>query len=202
EARPHVFLFGEPALVPRLEFICEGEERIHVIELQPYAEEETREYLQQRLLGAGRDIDVFSEQQITQIHEDSGGWPGLINGVARDVLIETMLVERQGGRRPALGLAMPRRHVLAIVVVVLAIAAAWFMQGRSGGDTPDSRTTALDMSGTSQSAAQEAASPGDSGAPVELDAQGQPLPAEQPVLRQPLAEAAGGGEEGELEGFS
>jgi type II secretory pathway predicted ATPase ExeA len=44
EGRPHVFLFGESSLIAELEQIS-GEERFHVIELQPYTEEETREYL-------------------------------------------------------------------------------------------------------------------------------------------------------------
>src|SRR5690606_24937644 len=52
EGRPHVFLFGEASLLPRLERLSAGEERYHAIELQPYAEEETRDYLAQRLEGA------------------------------------------------------------------------------------------------------------------------------------------------------
>lgn len=198
EARPHVFLFGEPSLVPRLEFLCEGEERIHVIELQPYAEEETREYLEQRLQGAGRDISVFSDGQLSVIHEHSGGWPGLINGVARDVLIEGMLAERQGSRTAGLAWRMPRRHMLAIAVVALAVVAAWFMQGRPDAEPPSPRTAALDMSGTSRAPApvQESLP-----AAAQSGAQEQQLPGEpQPILRQPLAEAAG--EESELEGFS
>lgn len=199
EARPHVFLFGEPSLVPRLEFLCEGEERIHVIELQPYAEGETLEYLDQRLQGAGRDVGVFREDQLAWIHEQSGGWPGLINAVARDVLIEGMLAERRGGQRQGLALRMPRRHLLAIGVVALAILAAWFMQGRSDGEMPASRTSTLDMSGTPQSSVTAQKTESDDAA---MPAQAQPpqLPTEQPVLRQPLAEAAG--EESELEAFS
>lgn len=54
EGRLHVFLFGEPSLLPRLEVFSEGEERFHAIELQPYSEEETRDYLAQRLGAPGR----------------------------------------------------------------------------------------------------------------------------------------------------
>src|SRR5690606_38206924 len=90
EARPHVFLFGEDSLVSRLEALVEGEERFHVIALQPYEEDETREYLAQRLEGAGAGLETLSEEQIARIHEQSGGWPGAINLVAREELIEAI----------------------------------------------------------------------------------------------------------------
>lgn len=195
EARPHVFLFGEPSVVPHLEFLCAGEERIHIIELQPYAPEETREYLNQRLQGAGQSVELFDEEQLAQVQEQSGGWPGRINGVAREILIDGMLAERRGGRGAGLALSMPRRHLLAIGVVALAVMAAWFMQGRSGNDAPP-RTAVLDLGGQPSAAvAPEAAEV--SAAP---QAQAPQLPSEQPILRQPLAEAAG--EESELEAFS
>ena len=69
EARPHVFLFGEDSLVTRLEALVEGEERFHVIALQPYEEDETREYLALRLEGAGSGLECFSDEQISRIHE-------------------------------------------------------------------------------------------------------------------------------------
>ncbi|VTQ13845.1 Type II secretory pathway protein [Pseudomonas aeruginosa] len=103
EGRLHVFLFGEPSLLPRLEVFSEGEERFHAIELQPYSEEETRDYLAQRLEGAGQGIELISNDLLVDIHEQSEGWPGAINQVARDALIEAMLANRgrsaQGNRR-------------------------------------------------------------------------------------------------------
>src|SRR5690606_12099728 len=71
EGRPHVFLFGEPALVGRLEALSEGDERYHAIALQPYDEDETREYLALRLEWAGGGIECLSEEQIVRIHEQS-----------------------------------------------------------------------------------------------------------------------------------
>ena len=58
EGRPHVFLFGEPSLIAGLDELNVEEERFHIIELAPYSEEETREYLEQRLEGAGRHRGV------------------------------------------------------------------------------------------------------------------------------------------------
>ena len=100
EGRPHVFLFGEPSMIDGLEHLSADEERFHVIELQPYTEEETREYLAQRLEGAGRGIELFSAQQISDIHESSEGWPGIINQVARDAMIEAMIASRSAVKRP------------------------------------------------------------------------------------------------------
>ncbi|UQS12815.1 AAA family ATPase [Pseudomonas sp. HS6] len=202
EGRPHVFLFGESSLIAQLEALHLEEERFHVIELQPYTEEETREYLDQRLEGAGRGVELFTADQISDIHESSEGWPGNINQVARDALIEVMIASRSAVKRPSMGFNMPKKHVLAIsAVVVVAVAAAWLMPGRNKAPT------------TGAPANEQAQLPlGQGGAPnVEFAGNTQPMPLplvgnSQPVMRKPLAEAAGGITEGDdgvpLEGSS
>ncbi|WP_448106045.1 AAA family ATPase [Pseudomonas azerbaijanoccidentalis] len=208
EGRPHVFLFGESSLIAQLEALQLEEERFHVIELQPYTEEETREYLDQRLEGAGRGIELFTADQISDIHESSEGWPGNINQVARDAMIEAMIASRSAVKRPSMGFNMPKKHVLAIsAVVVVAVAAAWLMPGRSKAPTtgaPANEQAQLPL-GQGQPTA-------NGGAPaVEFAGNTQPMPLplvgnSQPVMRGPLAEAAGGITEGDdgvpLEGSS
>lgn len=199
EGRPHVFLFGESSLIAQLEALSLEEERFHVIELQPYTEEETREYLEQRLEGAGRGIELFTADQISDIHESSDGWPGNINQVARDAMIEAMIASRSAVKRPSMGFNMPKKHVLAIsAVVVVAVAAAWLMPGRSKAPTtgaPANEQAQLPLGqGTPQP---------NGGAPaVEFAGNSQPMPLplvgnSQPVMRGPLAEAAGGITEGD-----
>ncbi|UZE86913.1 AAA family ATPase [Pseudomonas viciae] len=199
EGRPHVFLFGESSLIADLDQLSLEEERFHVIELAPYTEEETREYLAQRLEGAGRGIELFSADQISEIHESSDGWPGTINQVARDALIEVMIASRSAVKRPSMGFNMPKKHVLAIsAVVVVAVAAAWLMPGRNKAPTtgaPANEQAQLPLGqGTPQPNA---------GAPaVEFAGNTQPMPLplvgqSQPVMRGPLAEAAGGITEGD-----
>ena len=204
EGRPHVFLFGEASLIDRLETLCDkvsGEtegERFHVIELQPYTEDETREYLEQRLEGAGQGIGLFTAEQISDIHEHSNGWPGAINQVARDSMIEAMIASRTAVKRPSMGFKMPKKHVLAIsAVVVVAVAAAWLMPGRSKTPTtgaPANEQAQLPL-GTPK--------PNAGGAPaVEFAGNTQPMPLplvgqSQPVMRGPLAEEAGGITEGD-----
>ncbi|MBK5352967.1 AAA family ATPase [Pseudomonas sp. TH41] len=200
EGRPHVFLFGESALIAQLEALSLEEERFHVIELQPYTEEETREYLDQRLEGAGRGIELFTADQISDIHESSEGWPGAINQVARDAMIEAMIASRSAVKRPSMGFNMPKKHVLAIsAVVVVAVAAAWLMPGRSKAPTtgaPANEQAQLPLG-------QGTPTPNSGGAPsVEFAGNTQPMPLplvgnSQPVMRKPLAEAAGGITEGD-----
>ncbi|WP_419712397.1 AAA family ATPase [Pseudomonas sp. NFX224] len=208
EGRPHVFLFGESSLIAQLEALQLEEERFHVIELQPYTEEETREYLDQRLEGAGRGIELFTADQISDIHESSEGWPGNINQVARDAMIEAMIASRSAVKRPSMGFNMPKKHVLAIsAVVVVAVAAAWLMPGRSKAPT-----TGAPANEQAQLPLGQGQPTGNGGAPaVEFAGNSQPMPLplvgnSQPVMRGPLAEAAGGITEGDdgvpLEGSS
>ena len=195
EGRLHVFLFGEPSLLPRLEVFSEGEERFHAIELQPYSEEETCDYLAQRLEGAGQGIELISNDLLVDIHEQSEGWPGAINQVARDAPDRSDAGQSwrsaQGNRRV---FNLPKKHLVILAVVAIGVIAAWFMQGKSKPEAPQTASTELSMNGGTPAQAQQ---PG-SGPAVEFNGSSQPLPLplvgeSQPVIREPLAQAAGQG---------
>ncbi|AVD87493.1 MULTISPECIES: AAA family ATPase [Pseudomonas] len=198
EGRPHVFLFGEPSLIAGLEAIEVEEERFHIIELAPYSEEETREYLEQRLDGAGRGIEVFTREQIVDIHENSDGWPGNINQVARDTLIEAMIASRGTAKRPTMGFKMPKKHVLALsAVVVVAVAAAVLMPKKS--DKAPAEAPAAQAQLPLGEGQPGAAQSNNGGPAIEFSGTSQPMPLplvgqSQPVMREPLAQAAGMGE--------
>lgn len=209
DGRPHVFLFAESDILPRLELLADGEERFHAIELLPYSEDETREYLAQRLDGAGQGIDLLSDDQVTDIHLSSGGWPGAINQAAREVLVEAMLASRAGGAAAAGG-GLPKKHLLAVAVVAVALGAAWLMQGRTESTPPMVTEKPIELvpqgavpaPADSGKPVAQAAVPGQ-GAAVEFSGTSQPLPLPlvgeaQPVIREPLAQASGmqEGEEG------
>ncbi|MBA1289935.1 AAA family ATPase [Pseudomonas japonica] len=190
EGRPHVFLFGEPSLVSLLEQQESGPERYHIIELQPYTLEETREYLAQRLEGAGKGIALFSNEQIADIHESSGGWPGPINQVARDSMIEAMIASRSAGKRPSIGLKMPKKYLLALsAVVVIIVAAAGLLSGHNKAPAPAGEQAQLPLGEGQPGGAQ----PNQDGNPaIEFAGNSKPLPLNgQPVMREPLASAAG-----------
>lgn len=193
EGRPHVFLFGEPSLIAGLDELNVEEERFHIIELAPYSEEETREYLEQRLEGAGRGIEVFTREQIVDIHENSDGWPGNINQVARDTLIEAMIASRSTAKRPSMGFKMPKKHVLALSAVVVVAVAAAVLMPKKGDKAPTEAPTAQ-----AQLPLGEGGANGGNPA-IEFSGSSQPMPLplvgqSQPVMREPLAQAAGMGE--------
>lgn len=192
EARLHVFLFGEPDLLARLEGLSEGEERFHAIELQPYTEEETREYLAQRLEGAGQGGELISDDLLADIQEQSGGWPGAINQVGRDALIEAMLADRGGARKAAAtsSVRLPKKHLLVLGVVAIGVAAAWFMQARTSKPDAPAQASSQTQSGTQTPAANG------SGPSVEFAGSNQPVPLplvgqSQPVIRESMAQAGG-----------
>ncbi|MFZ3183595.1 MAG: AAA family ATPase [Pseudomonas sp.] len=206
DGRAHVFLFADSNLVSRLELYADGAECFHVIELQPYSEEETREYLAQRLEGAGQGIELLSDRQVADIHLASAGWPGAINQIAREGLIDAMLVQRGAAQRAGAGAGfkLPIKHLLALVVVAAGVGGAWMMQGRSESGQPAPAVTQLPLD-----QAVVPASPADpvavdsgqaqAGPKIDFSGSSQPLPLPlageaQPVIRQPLAQAAGDAE--------
>nr|WP_288467261.1 AAA family ATPase [uncultured Pseudomonas sp.] len=204
EGRPHVFLFADTDLIARLDALSNGEESFHVIELEPYSEEETREYLAVRLEGAAQSIELLSDEQVELIHERSGGWPGEINRVARDVLIDAMASRRGAAKAGGLALKLPKKHLLALGVVAVGVAAALLMQGRSeptDAQAPAPTQAQLPMGSapqpqTAPSAPASAEQGADGKPPIEFAGSNQPLPLplvgqSQPVIRQPLAQAAG-----------
>lgn len=210
EGRPHVFLFAESGMLSRLEQLAAGEECFHVIELQPYSEDETREYLGLRLEGAGQGIELLSDEQVADIHELSGGWPGVINQVARESLVEAMLARRDTASRKGFAFSLPRKHVLALLVVSIGVSAAWFMQGRVSheAEVPVVAQLPLGQTQSTEAAVAEPAPAAVEAAPaIQFEGANQPLPLPlvgeaQPVIREPLAQAAGltGAEEADVAG--
>lgn len=209
EGRPHVFLFAESQLLSRLEHVAAGDECFHVIELQPYSEDETREYMAQRLEGAGQGIEVFSDDQVADIHEQSAGWPGAINQIAREALVDTMLARRGSASRGGFAFSLPRKHLLALCVVAIGVLAAWFMQGRVVEDVEAPVIAQLPLGEAPPAVAADAAAPAAPAvAPsIQFEGANQPLPLPlvgeaQPVIREPLAQAAGlsGAEESDVAG--
>lgn len=206
--RLHVFLFGEAEVVMRLEDIAQGEERYHAIELLPYSESEAEEYLAQRLEGAGQGLEIFTDEQLATIHQRSGGWPGRLNEEARDVLVAGMTARRKKAAAPAKGsrnllAALPRKHLVILGVVVLAVGAAALSLKGGKSETPATGTAGQDlpMGGQNTSSVGKDAQ----GAPIQFDGSSKPLPLplvgeSQPVIREPLAEAAGGRQAGTAAG--
>lgn len=193
DGRAHVFLFAEPELLARLEALGKAD-NCHVQELQPYELADTRAYLAQRLEGAGQGLELLEERQVQEIHVESGGWPGAINRVAREVMLEAMLAEEQPPAQAEGGLSLPKKHLLALGVVALGVALAVVMKNEDSQVAPPA---SAELALGSQPAAVVGAAPAPSGQPAvefEVDGKSVPLPLAgqgQPVPREPLARAAG-----------
>lgn len=132
EARCKIFLFGEPSLQTLLrdQNGQEGGLEYHLVELEPWQEEEVEEYLQQRLQSAGGDLGLFSEAELAILLEQGQGWPGVINQLAQELLMERMQV-REEAPAAAAGTAgkqvLPRRHLLALLGVAFLFILAWYL---------------------------------------------------------------------------
>lgn len=198
DGRAHVFLFAEPELLERLDALGKAD-RCHVQELQPYTLEETRAYLAQRLEGAGQGLELFDDRQVEEIQAESGGWPGAINRVAREVLNEAMLAEDQSVVPVGAGMNLPKKHLLALGLVAAGVVLALLMNGKDPGQAAavtDSlalgqQSPTAEGGTAAASTSVVAADPliqfeGDKPLPLPLVGQGQPVP------REPLARAAGG----------
>lgn len=124
-ARARLFLFAEPALLNRLDEQAELEEspEYHLVELEPWSAEEMRGYLSTRLEAAGQDLDLFTEQELEDIYARSGGWPGAINQVAKDVLIAAMTEPAV----PVPRAPFPYKQMIALLVVAFLFILAWYL---------------------------------------------------------------------------
>lgn len=140
-AAPRVFLFADDSIVDLLEAVNIPADRVwlQLIELAPLTLDETRSYLAQRLEGADQGIELLDDQQIARIHQLSGGWPGAINQIARQVMMEEVEAPIRPSRQKRTGL--PVRSLVAVVLVGAGVAIAWMM----GGDQPEPTRTVLSL---------------------------------------------------------
>ncbi|MCC6076366.1 AAA family ATPase [Pseudomonas sp. GCM10022188] len=200
DGRAHVFLFAEPELLSRLEAIGKAD-NCHVQQLQPYELADTRAYLAQRLEGAGQGLELLEEQQVQEIHAESGGWPGAINRAAREIMLEAMLAEHQPSVPEAGGMNLPKKHLLALGVVVAGVVLAVLMKGKEPEVAPGG---SMPLSASGQPAGETEASASSAAPAIEFEGDGKPVPLPltgqgQPVPREPLARAAGQAEVEELD---
>lgn len=131
ESPLRIFLFADDSIQPALDRVDaeeEGSEWLHLIPLQPYTLDETRDYIAQRLDAAGQGIELLDEEQIQWIHRHSGGWPGRINEAARQSMSDAM--EEQAPPAAARRNGLPLKSLVAVVLVAIGIGFAWFMGDR------------------------------------------------------------------------
>ncbi|MGH8592377.1 MAG: AAA family ATPase [Gammaproteobacteria bacterium] len=154
----------------------------HRIELSPFTEQQTREYLVQRSAAAGREGPLpLSAAEVRQIFSRSLGVPRRINELAREALVQedaqSLGVEEDPSAQPT----HPSHgfsRAAAAVIVVLSILGLWVVR-QSADDSPElvlvPPISGSDVAESSQPASGQKAGP-----------QGATEPfAEAPVQEQP-----------------
>ena len=125
DASARVFVFSDSTICPLLEKVADNADLHHVIALDAWNEDEVNEYLEQRLIAAGQQLDVFTEQQLAAIYAESQGWPGQINHIAKSVLLEQMRPAKPSRKTTA---AIPLKYLALVAVLGGMLMFAWFMQ--------------------------------------------------------------------------
>lgn len=121
-------VLNTPELRPRLRQFT------HRVELSPFTEQQTREYLVQRSAAAGREGPLpLSAAEVREIFNRSLGVPRRINELARDALVQedppTLGLEKDPAHTsppPHSGFGFSR--AAAVVIVILAILGLWVVR--------------------------------------------------------------------------
>lgn len=155
----HIFLFARPNLLDKLESSVMGKEVTFNLPLTPYTLEETKEYLALRLEGAGQNLSLFTESQIMDIYTQSSGWPGNINQVAGDCLIENMqnhqlsaepdfdddYAARKSTKVPTMPkLPLSNKHLAIVGVIAVCLVAILLFSNKTPDTQPSTTVTTID----------------------------------------------------------
>jgi DamX protein len=120
DSRPHVILCADHSVVERIEkpqFAELRQERFYHVVLAPFSQEESADYLRQRLQIMGLNHGL-APIQLLQLHQLAKGNPGYLNMLANKALNKGGFVQQTG---------LPLLHIAATAVVVAILAAIWLL---------------------------------------------------------------------------
>ncbi|HKM26215.1 MAG TPA: AAA family ATPase [Thiopseudomonas sp.] len=180
DACARVVLFSDSSINPLLEKIADNADLHYVIALEPWDDDETLEYIEQRLIDAGQPIDVFSTQQLHEIYTQSQGWPGRVNSIAKSMLIGQMS-RKSSGKKAAV---MPIKYIMTLAVIALALVLFWLLR-KDGSDSTSQQDTVSPV--VEQLKLEPVVIPATptSNSKIEVPLDLNPVP----VVREPLAQA-------------
>ena len=180
DACARVVLFSDSSINPLLEKIADNADLHYVIALEPWDDDETLEYIEQRLIDAGQPIDVFSTQQLHEIYTQSQGWPGRVNSIAKSMLIGQMS-RKSSGKKAAV---MPIKYIMILAVIALALVLFWLLR-KDGSDSTRQQDTVSPV--VEQLKLEPVVIPATptSNSKIEVPLDLNPVP----VVREPLAQA-------------
>ncbi|MGY8870201.1 MAG: AAA family ATPase [Pseudomonadales bacterium] len=119
--KPKVVLSGEESLVKRLHSLSlyellEG--RLHLETLQPFSEDEAKEFLTLRFSSQ----QALSKRDLKSVYESSEGYPGRITSAASEIYRSGKVTNRS---RKFLPLPMPHMVGIGIVLLGVLVVSAW-----------------------------------------------------------------------------
>ena len=120
DSRPHVILCADHSVVERIEtpqFAELRQERFYHLVLAPFSQEESADYVRQRLERIGINHGL-APIQLLQLHQLANGNPGYLNMLANRALNKGGLVQQTG---------LPWLHIAATIIVVALLAGVWLM---------------------------------------------------------------------------
>jgi DamX protein len=120
DSRPHVILCADHSVVERIEapqFAELRQERFYHLVLAPFNQEESADYLRQRLQRIGLN-HALAPIQLLQLHQLAKGNPGHLNMLANKALNKGGLVQQTG---------LPLWHIGATIIVVAILAGIWWV---------------------------------------------------------------------------
>ena len=121
-SRLRLVLFAEPQWVPVFQPVLAEGQHLHVIELAPLEPPDTCAYLHYRLKTAGLEGELpFTAAELEQIHRESGGMPGRINALARELLSRSVGAVQQ----PLSALPVWHFGVVAVTLSALLLLFFW-----------------------------------------------------------------------------
>ncbi len=124
----HVLLFGDPELLSQLEKLTASDDDLkelyHLIEMEPLNQSQTEQYLRELLLANGLKGDFpLSHGDIGKIWKTSGGIPGRINNVCKQVMCDAEVgATSKGGRFSGIWQNHKRTIIGALILLVAFIA--------------------------------------------------------------------------------
>ena len=118
DSRPHVILCADHSVVERIEapqFAELRQERFYHLVLAPFSQEESADYLRQRLqlIGISHGLAPI---QLLQLHQLAKGNPGYLNMLANKAINKGGFVQQAG---------LPLLHIGATTLVLVVLAGIW-----------------------------------------------------------------------------
>ena len=120
DSRPHVILCADHSVVERIEapqFAELRQERFYHLVLAPFSQEESADYLRQRLqlIGISHSLAPI---QLLQLHQLAKGNPGYLNMLVNKALNKGSFGQQSG---------LPWLHIATTIIVVAVLAGIWLM---------------------------------------------------------------------------